>query len=74
MFSCTLYDTPRNKFLDEIIKKYNSFTNLDVKSNVLFLFNNIDPFICKSVAAFIFEIMNCRCNHVIISKVSLVNR
>ena len=70
MFSCTLYDTPRNKFLDEIIKKYNSFTNLDVKSNILFLFNNIDPFICKSVAAFIFEIMNCRYNHGIISKVS----
>ena len=56
------------------LKKYNSFTNLDVKSNILFLFNNIDPFICKSVAAFIFEIMNCRYNHVIISKVSLVNR
>ena len=53
MFSYTLYDTPLNKFLDEIIKKYNSFTNLDVKSNILFLFNNIDPFICKSVAAFI---------------------
>ena len=70
MFSCTLYDTPHNKFLDEIIKKYNSFTDLDVKSNILFLFNNIDPFICKSVAAFIFEIMKCRHNHVIISKVS----
>ena len=70
MFSYTLYDTPLNKFLDEIIKKYNSFTNLDVKSNILFLFNNIDPFICKSVAALIFEIMNCRYNHVIISKVS----
>ena len=69
MFSYILYDTPLNKFLDEIIKKYNSFTNLDVKSNILFLFNNIDPFICKSVAAFIFEIMN-RYNHVIISKVS----
>ena len=55
MFSYTLYDTLLNKFLDEIIKKYNSFTNLDVKSNILFLFNNIDPFICKSVAAFIFE-------------------
>ena len=73
-FLAPLYDTPRDKFLDEIIKKYNSFTDLDVKSDILFLFNNIDPFICKSVAAFIFEIMNCRYNHVIISKVSLVNR
>ena len=38
MFSYTLYDTPRDKFLDEIIKKYNSFTDLDVKSDILFLF------------------------------------
>ena len=59
MFSCTLYDTLRNKFFDEIINKYNFFNDLDEKSKILFLFNNIDPFICKSVAAFIyFEIMN----------------
>ena len=58
VFSCTLYDTLRNKFFDEIINKYNFFNDLDVKSKILFLFNNIDPFICKSVAAFIFEIMN----------------
>ena len=60
MLSCTLYDTLRNKFFDEIITKYDFFNDLDVKSKRLFLFNNIDPFICKSVAAFIFEIMNCR--------------
>ena len=60
MLSCTLYDTLRNKFFDEIITKYNFSNDSDVKSKSLFLFNNIDPFICKSVAAFIFEIMNCR--------------
>ena len=65
MFSCTLYDTLRNKFFDEIITKYNFFNDLDIKSKLLFLFNNIDPFICKSVAAFIFEIINCRHDHVI---------
>ena len=58
MFSCTLYDTLRNKFFDEIIKKYNFFNDLDVKSKIWFLFNNIDPFICKTVAASFFEIMN----------------
>ena len=62
-------DVLRNKFFDEIITKYNFFNDLDVKSKILFLFNNIDPFICKSVAAFIFEIMNCRHDHVI-SKVT----
>ena len=45
------------------------FNDLDVRSKILFLFNNIDPFICKSVAAYIFEIMNCRHDHVI-SKVT----
>ena len=65
MFSCTLYDTLRNKFFDETITKYNFFNDLDVKSKLLFLFNNIDPFICKSVAAFIFEIINGRHDHVI---------
>ena len=32
MFSCTLHDTFRNKFFDEIITKYNFFNDLDVKS------------------------------------------
>ena len=59
----------RNKFFDEVITKYNFFNDFDVKSKLLLLFNNIDPFICKSVAAFIFEIMNCRHDHVI-SKVT----
>ena len=47
------------------ITKYYFFNDLDVKSKILFLFNNIDPFICKPVAAFIFEIMNCSHDHVI---------
>lgn len=49
-FFCTLYDTLRNKFFDEITKKYNFFNDFDVKSKLLFLFNNVDPFIFKSVA------------------------
>ena len=72
MFSCTLYNTLHNKFFDEIIPKNNFFNDLDVKSNILLLFNKIDPFICKSVAAFIFEILNCRHDYVI-SKVTSAN-
>ena len=49
-FFGTLYETLRNKYFDEITKKYNFFNDFDVKSKILFLFNNIDPFICKSVA------------------------
>ena len=42
------------------LKIYNFFNDLEVKLQILFPFNNVDPFICKSVAAFIFEIMNCQ--------------
>ena len=56
-------------FFDETINKYYFFNDLGVKSKILFLFNNIDPFICKPVAVFIFEIMNRRHYHVI-SKVN----
>ena len=69
MFSCTLYDTLRNHFFDESINKYYFFNDLDVKSKILFLFNNIDPFIYKPVATFIFEIMN-RTHYHVISKVN----
>ena len=69
MFSCTLYDTLRNKYFDEIINKYNFFNDLDVKSKILFLFNNIDPFICKSAISCCFYIFwdyeHDRHNHVI---------
>jgi len=65
-FSSTLYETLCNKFFhDKIIKKYDLFNDFDVKSKILFLFNNIDPFICKSVSPFNFEIMDCRHYHVI---------
>ena len=69
MFCCTLYDTLlNNSFLMNSFNN-NFFYDVDVKSKILFLFHNIDPFICKSVAAFIFEIMNSRYYHVI-SKVN----
>ena len=65
MFYHILYDKLRDKFFNEITEKYNFFKDSDERSNILFLFNNIHPFACKSVAAFIFEIMNQRHNHVI---------
>ena len=33
-----------------LMKSPKLFNDFDVKSKLLFLFNNIDPFICKSVA------------------------
>ena len=60
LFSCIVYNNFRSKFFDDVIQKYNSFKDLDVNSKILFLFNSIDPFICRSVAAFIFDIMKFR--------------
>ena len=60
MLTCTFYNKLRSKFFNEVIVKFNSFKHLDNNSRILFLFNSIDPFICRSVAAFIFEIMNYR--------------
>ena len=68
MFSCTLYDKLHHKFVGEITEKYNFFKGLDERSKILFLFNNIGPFACKSVAAFVFEIINQRHYHVISKK------
>ena len=65
MFYRILCDKLRDKLFNEITEKYNFFKDLDERSNILFLFNNIDPFVCKSVAVFVFEIMNQRHNHVI---------
>ena len=56
-------------FLMKSLRNIPFFNDLDVKSKILFLFNNIDPFISKSVAAYIFAIMNFRHYHVI-SKVN----
>ena len=63
IFSCTLYDKLHDKFVNEITEKYNFFKGLDQRSKILFLFNNTGPFACKSVTAFVFEIINQRHNH-----------
>ena len=56
LFSCALYNNFRSKFFDEITGKYKFFKDLSINSKILFLFNDIDPFICRSVAAFVFVV------------------
>ena len=48
------------KFLMKSLENTNFFEQLDINSKILFLFNSIDPFICRSVAGFVYEIMNSR--------------
>ena len=60
LFSCTWYDSIRLKFFNEITDKYSLFRELDITSKILFLCNSIDPAICRSTAAFIFQTMSLR--------------
>ena len=60
LFSCTLYNALSSKFYDEIVHKYNFFQDLDITSKILFLFNNIVPFVCRSLTAFVYDGMSYR--------------
>ena len=60
LFSYTLYNALCSKFYDEIVHKYNFFQDLDITSKILFLFDNIDPFICRSLAAFVYNVRSYR--------------
>ena len=58
--SCQLYDSLRLNFFNDITYKYSLFNELDINSKVLFLFNSINPFVCRSTAAFVFQAMSLR--------------
>ena len=60
IFSCQLYDGLRLKFFNDIADKYSLFNELDINAKVLFLFNSIDPFVCRLTAAFVFQAMLLR--------------
>ena len=60
LFSCTLYNALCSKFYDEIVQKYNFFQDLNITSKLLFLFDNIGPFICRSLAASVYDIRSYR--------------
>ena len=60
LFSCQLYDSLRLNFFNDITDKYGLFNELDINAKVLFLFNSIDPFVCRSTAAFVFQAMSLR--------------
>ena len=49
LFSCQLYDILRLKFFNDLTDKYSLFKELDSNAKVLFLFNSIDPFVCRSI-------------------------
>ena len=54
-FLCNSYKCIRKTFFNDIILKYLDFNTLSEGDKILFLFNNIDAFICKKLGYFIFE-------------------
>ena len=60
LFSCQLYDSLRLNFFNDITDRYSLVNELDINAKVLFLFNSIDPFVCRSTAAFVFQAMSLR--------------
>ena len=49
-----LYLNERQYVLDSISHKYPNFHSLSANVMILFLFNNVDPFVCKKLGRFIF--------------------
>ena len=68
LFSCTLYNALCSNFYDEIIHKYNFLQDFDIISEIFFLFNNIDPFVCRSLAAFVYDVMSYRNSRLFVIK------
>ena len=52
LFRCKLYNQIRNTLYKNIESRYQSLTKMNTMDAVLFLFNNVDPFVCKNVAFF----------------------
>ena len=60
ILNCHLYDNLRSKFFEDIIRKYPHFNDFDDISKIFFLFNYVDPTICRLTAAYIHSCMNYR--------------
>ena len=54
LLNCTLYLNERQYLFDAISHKYPNFHPLSANDMILFLFNNVDPFISKKLGHFIF--------------------
>ena len=60
LYQCKHYDKIRNNLYNDITSQYKQFRDLNLKDKTLFLFNNVDPFVCKKFAYFIFKAFEMR--------------
>ena len=57
---CNAYNDIRDKYLKEITDRYPVFDTFNNMVKIIFLFNNVEPFICRSVAAYVNTYMSKR--------------
>ena len=50
----------RSKFFVDMIKNYPHFHDLDDNFKIIFVFNNVDPIICRLTAAYIYLCVDYR--------------
>ena len=64
LFHCDRYNTIRQQITNDIVLKYPSFDLLNDTDKTIFLFNNVDSFICKKLGYFVYEALHIRetCN------------
>ena len=55
VLNCSRYNTIRKSLIDYIVRNYSDFSSLDANQKIIFLFNNIDAFLCKKLGYFIYE-------------------
>ena len=60
LLMCNCCNAIRKIFMDDITSKYPSFVSLDDHYKIIFLFNSIDPFICRKLGYFIYEAFELR--------------
>ena len=47
LFECNLYKNLRQHFLQDVEAKCSKFVDFNKSEKVIFLFNNVDPYVCK---------------------------
>ena len=65
ILKCNAYNDIRDEYFKEITDRYPAFDKFNNMTKIIFLFNNVDPFICRSVAAYVNTCMDKRKEHAV---------
>ena len=60
LFECNLYKNLRQHFSQDVEAKYSKFVELNKSEKVIFLFNNIDPYVCKKLGYYVYDAFQLR--------------